>query len=113
MRDWWLVRESAMVGCVNGSVVVVASRRRGVVAAAWFALVADLELSQWRRWWCPQGWMREWWLVRESAIVGCVKMALVLIYPKQKSLSMAPVPLQPRPNFWFVPICLGSKTEAE
>jgi len=47
MREWWLVRESAMVGCVNGSVVVVPSQRRGVVAAAWFVLVAGLELSQW------------------------------------------------------------------
>jgi len=36
---------SAPSAVMNGSVVVVASWRSSVVAAAWFVLVADLELS--------------------------------------------------------------------
>ncbi|QCE00159.1 hypothetical protein DEO72_LG7g1446 [Vigna unguiculata] len=54
--------------------------------------------------------------VAESSCSWCVKMALVLTYPKQKSPSMAPVPLQSRPKvppFGLISICLGSKTEAK
>jgi len=46
----------------------------------------------------------------------CVKIASVLIYPKQKSSSMAPVPLQSRPKVLpssLVSICLGFKTKAK
>ncbi|QCE04133.1 hypothetical protein DEO72_LG8g2166 [Vigna unguiculata] len=54
--------------------------------------------------------------VAESSCNWCVKMASVLIYPKQKNPFMASVPLQPRqkvPPFGRIAICLRSKFEAK